>query len=298
MNPGNYRLIITDYITPLEQLAASLLSEKKVRLFIKREDLIHPYISGNKWRKLKYNLIKANHDQKTTLLTFGGAFSNHIYAVAAAGKEFGFKTIGIIRGERIVPFNPILSFAVSCGMELNFIAREEYIHKEEPDFIRQLRHKLGDFYLLPEGGTNILAVKGCAEVVCEISIDYDYLCCPCGTGGTLAGLIAGANGKNMLLGFSVLKGMNDLEEKIESLVNDFSGNEYFNWSISHDYHFGGYARVNKTLLSFIDNFKKCHNMGLDTVYMGKMMFGIYNLIQNDFFKPNSTIVALNTGGLY
>jgi 1-aminocyclopropane-1-carboxylate deaminase/D-cysteine desulfhydrase-like pyridoxal-dependent ACC family enzyme len=209
--------------TPLQEIHSRLFETRHVRLFIKRDDLIHPPISGNKWRKLKYNVLEAKDQQKKTLLTFGGAYSNHIFAVAAAGKIYGFDTIGIIRGEKAESLNKTLSFALDCGMLLHFISRNDYRKKDDPAFIDRLRRTFGDFYFLPEGGTNLLAVKGCAEIDSEFDIEYDYLCCPCGTGGTLAGLIVGNNGKKSLLGFSALKGMTDLDLKIETLVYEYSG---------------------------------------------------------------------------
>ncbi|MEP7128682.1 MAG: pyridoxal-phosphate dependent enzyme [Chitinophagales bacterium] len=282
-------------VTPLQQLSDPLFEEKHVVVFMKRDDLIHPQISGNKWRKLKYNLQEAREKNYQTLLTFGGAYSNHIYAVAAAGKEFGFKTIGIIRGEKVLPLNQTLSFASDHGMMLQFISREDYRQKENDDFIEKLRHEFGNFYLLPEGGTNTLAVKGCKEIVDEISIPYDYICTAVGTGGTLAGLIAGSNHQLHVVGFSVLKGMMDIEEKTERLLFEFCGARFSNWTINHDYHFGGYAKANEELFTFIDQFKDQHHITLDPVYTGKMMFGIYDLIRKDYFSKHATIIALNTG---
>ncbi|MBK9731893.1 MAG: 1-aminocyclopropane-1-carboxylate deaminase/D-cysteine desulfhydrase [Chitinophagaceae bacterium] len=284
-------------ITPLQQLNDTLFEEKQVRVFIKRDDLIHPQISGNKWRKLKYNLKAAKEQGHHKLLTFGGAYSNHIYAVAAAGKASGFETIGIIRGEKVLPLNQTLTFASEQGMQLQFISREEYKQKEKDDFIDALRREFGNFYLLPEGGTNTLAVKGCSEIVDEITIDCDYLCCACGTGGTLAGLIAGANGKNKVLGFSALKGMNELDQKITTLVNNLSGKTYSNWLVNHNFHFGGYAKMPEELQLFIQGFHSKHSILLDPVYNSKMMFGIYDLIKNNFFERDTAIVALHTGGL-
>jgi 1-aminocyclopropane-1-carboxylate deaminase len=284
-------------ITPLHEIRDELLLQKKVRLFIKRDDIVHSTISGNKWRKLKYNLQEAKGQKKKTLLTFGGAFSNHIHAVAAAGKEYGFYTIGIIRGEEITGDNATLTFARECGMQLHFISREVYRQKEEQSFIEKLHPTFGDFYLLPEGGTNVLAVKGCAEIPAEISIDYHYLCCACGTGGTLAGLIAGNKDGKKVVGFSVLKGMKDLEEKITKLLSDFAGKSYDNWSVNHDYDFGGYAKWNDDLIHFIKDFHSSHQILLDPVYTGKMLFGIFDLIVKNYFPGGSTIVAIHTGGL-
>ena len=176
--------------SPIQEIKDNLLESKRIQLFIKRDDLIHPLVSGNKWRKLKYNLLAAKEAEQSTILTFGGAFSNHIYATAAAGKVFGFKTIGIIRGEKITPLNPTLAFAEQSGMELHFITRSDYRKKDRPDFQQTLRQQFGDFYLVPEGGTNTLAMKGCAELVEEVARQLpelpDYWCAACGTGGTVS----------------------------------------------------------------------------------------------------------------
>ena len=203
--------------TPLQQIENNLLKIKKIKLYIKREDLNHPTIQGNKYRKLKYNLTAAKSEGKTTLLTFGGAFSNHIFAAAAAGKAFDFQTVGVIRGERIEPLNPTLKYAETNGMTLHFVNRSAYRNKNEADFIQDLKQQFGDFYLLPEGGSNALAVKGCAEIVDEIKIDFDAICSPVGTGGTLAGVILGTKNEAKVLGFPALKGGDFLKDEIEKL---------------------------------------------------------------------------------
>jgi 1-aminocyclopropane-1-carboxylate deaminase/D-cysteine desulfhydrase-like pyridoxal-dependent ACC family enzyme len=284
-------------LSPLLEIYDTLFNDKNIRLLIKRDDLLHPIISGNKFRKLKYNIWQAKKDGQKRLLTFGGAYSNHIHAVAAAGKQWGFETIGIIRGERNYPLNDTLSFASKCGMKIYYISREEYRRKIEAEFIEQMHNNFGEFYLLPEGGSNLLAVKGCAEIVREISVPYDCLCCPCGTGATMAGLIAGSHGEKAVLGFSVLKGMRDLEENVAQWVVKYCGKEVINWNIIHEYHFGGYAKVNPSLFSFINDFHLKHNILLDPVYTGKMIFGIFDLNRKDYFRGGSTIIAIHTGGL-
>ncbi|WP_439880526.1 1-aminocyclopropane-1-carboxylate deaminase/D-cysteine desulfhydrase [Pontibacter sp. MBLB2868] len=282
---------------PLQQVHDQLLADHKIALWVKREDLLHPHISGNKWRKLKYNLQEAGHLSKDTLLTFGGAYSNHIAATAAAGKEFGFKTIGMIRGEEHLPLNPTLSFAVSCGMQLHYITRERYRQKNEPTFLNELATHFEQPYIIPEGGTNTLAVKGCSEITEEINIDYDYICCASGTGGTLAGIIAGQQGEQQVLGFPALKGGSFLKEEIEQLVLAYNGQAYPNWKLITDYHFGGYAKVKPELLAFMRTFQEQHNIPLEPVYTGKMFFGLYDLIERGFFPENSKIIAIHTGGL-
>ena len=263
------------------------------QVYMKPEYLIHPFISGNKYRKLKYNLIEAKRLKKKTLLTFGGAFSNHLAAVASAGKEFEFETIGIVRGEELyskVDSNPTLSFARSCGMRLKFVTRQAYKQKTTDDFLLRLSEEFGDFYLIPEGGTNALAVKGCEEILTVHDRSYDYVCCPVGTGGTISGLIKSSFPHQKILGFPALKG-DFLQEEIAKFVT------VENWELITNYHFGGYAKVDDELISFINRFKQSHNIPLDPVYTGKMMYGIYDLIERGYFPEGSKILAIHTGGL-
>jgi 1-aminocyclopropane-1-carboxylate deaminase/D-cysteine desulfhydrase-like pyridoxal-dependent ACC family enzyme len=283
--------------TPLQKIQHPLLQERQVALYIKREDLLHPEISGNKWRKLKYNLQEAKRLQHHTLLTFGGAYSNHIAATAAAGKAYGFATIGIIRGEEHLPLNPTLRFATSCGMQLQYISREKYKQKADPAFLQELSEQYGGPYILPEGGTNSLAVKGCTEIVQDIAIGYDYVCCASGTGGTLAGIIAGLAGEKQVLGFPALKGGAFLEEDIKQLVYSYSSRDFSNWRLITDYHFGGYAKVKPELLAFMQAFQHQHHIPLDPIYTGKMLYGLFDLIRKGYFPKSSRIVAIHTGGL-
>jgi 1-aminocyclopropane-1-carboxylate deaminase len=260
---------------------------------IKREDLIHPFVSGNKFRKLKYNLLQAKTENHDTLLTFGGAFSNHIAAVAFAGKENGFKTIGIIRGDELagkVTENPTLSFAQNCGMQLEFISREEYRLKSEVSFIENLKQKFGSFYLIPEGGTNDLAIKGCQEILTPEDADFDYICCSIGTGGTISGIINSVLPHQKVLGFPALKG-DFLKEEICNFVQ----NE--NWELLTDYHFGGYGKVNEALIEFINQFYTENQIPLDPIYTGKMVFGVIDLIQKNYFPAGSKILLIHTGGI-
>jgi 1-aminocyclopropane-1-carboxylate deaminase len=260
---------------------------------IKREDLIHPFVSGNKFRKLKYNLLQAKTENHDTLLTFGGAFSNHIAAVAFAGKEKGFKTIGIIRGDELagkVAENPTLSFAQNCGMQLEFISRKEYRLKSEVSFIENLRQNLGSFYLIPEGGTNDLAIKGCQEILTPEDADFDYICCSIGTGGTISGIINSVLPHQKVLGFPALKG-DFLKEEICNFVQ----NE--NWELITDYHFGGYGKVNEELIQFINQFYTENQIPLDPIYTGKMVFGVIDLIQKNYFPAESKILLIHTGGI-
>lgn len=264
-----------------------------VDLYIKREDKIHPFISGNKYRKLKYNLQEAQKLKHDTLLTFGGAYSNHIAAVAAAGNEFGFKTIGIIRGEELmdkINENPTLQFAQSQGMQFKFVSRSAYRDKEKRSFLNELKQQFGDFYLVPEGGTNTLAVKGCEEILKTEDDMFDYICCAVGTGGTISGLIQASKEHQKILGFPALKG-----EFLSTNISKFVTKN--NWELITDYHFGGYAKVTKELIDFINQFKQEHNIPLDPVYTGKLMFGVIKMIEANYFKRNAKILVIHTGGL-
>ena len=266
-------------------------------VFLKREDLIHPTISGNKWRKLKYNLVEACDSGNDTLLTFGGAYSNHIHAVSSASKIFDFKSIGVIRGEQYLPLNPTLNFASNNGMRLHYVNRENYRKKTEKAFTKELNNLFGSFYLIPEGGTNKLAVKGCTEIIQQINIDYDFIATACGTGGTISGLICGLEGKKNVIGIPVLKGGGFLNEDISHLVKTYSNQNYTNWSLNLNYHFGGYAKISKNLILFMNEFEKTNHIRLDPVYTAKLLFGINSMILNNEFPGGSTIIVLHTGGL-
>ncbi|HWB62523.1 MAG TPA: pyridoxal-phosphate dependent enzyme [Chitinophagales bacterium] len=283
--------------SPLQEITDSLLTEKGVRLFIKRDDLIHPEIQGNKWRKLKYNLLEARMNGINTLLTFGGPFSNHIYALAAAAKLFHFKAIGIIRGEEPEVLSPTLQYAAGCGMDLHYMDRESYRQKDEPANLESLRVQIGNFYLVPEGGTNNFALEGVAEIIEETGTGFDYICTACGTGGTLAGLVAALKGDKKAIGFSSLKGEDTLTAKVNGLVEEFAGKRYNNFSVNFDYNFGGYAKVNPALIDFIKGFKQKYDIQLEPVYTGKMFYGIFDLIRKDYFPEGAAIMAVHTGGL-
>jgi len=307
-------LNLTRYIadSPLQKLHGSLLDKANVELYVKRDDLIHPQFGGNKWRKLKYNLIHARENHFDTLLTFGGAWSNHIYATAAAGKHFGFNTIGLIRGEPHSPLNATLSFARKCGMQLHYVDRVRYRLKNEAAFLNDIKQQFGNVYILPEGGSNTLALEGCKEIVQEISSElskpFDVICCASGTGATLAGLaLAIETEKNTLqlptveqraIGFSALKGGEFLVTEINNFLasrnTDLSIN---NWHIETGFHFGGYAKINDELMHFMQEFQSRYNIALDAVYTAKMFYGLFELIKSGTFKPGTVIVAVHSGGL-
>jgi 1-aminocyclopropane-1-carboxylate deaminase len=302
--------------SPLQRIEDERLEAHQIRLFIKRDDLLHPFpkesgflastVSGNKFRKIKYNAIEMQRLGKSGMITFGGAFSNHIHAAAAAGQLLGIPTIGIIRGERPAVLNTTLTFAETCGMTLHFISRSAY--RDKNLVFKELENQYPNYYWLPEGGTNNFALKGASEIVPEIITQLDaqpdYICLACGTGGTTAGIISAAATLPKpinVLSFSALKG-DFLEKDVFQLLNGlntegalFEPNTH--WSIQNNYHFGGYAKWTLALVDFINDFKTKHGIPLDPIYTGKMLFGVFDLIEKGAFKKNTTIVAVHTGGL-
>ncbi|SKB93114.1 1-aminocyclopropane-1-carboxylate deaminase/D-cysteine desulfhydrase [Dyadobacter psychrophilus] len=282
--------------TPIQELSNAITEKAGIRLYIKRDDLIHSTVSGNKWRKLKYNLLEAQSQGQRRLLTFGGAFSNHLYAVAAAGKALGFETIGIVRGEEIVEkLSPTLMFCKEQGMNLQFVSRAEYKLRNEADYLQKLAAKFSNPFIIPEGGTSAFALQGVAEMLPEINAQLsqipDYIAVAAGTGGTAAGLLSvGAN----VLAFSALKGGAFLKEDIKALLN---GRHSGDLQLFTEYHFGGYAKYDEELITFMNEFKRKFDIQLEQVYTAKMFFGLFDLIRKNNFQKGQTIVALHTGGL-
>lgn len=284
-----------------------------VKLWVLRLDTIDPYAGGNKYFKLKYNLEEAKKQGHTKILTFGGAWSNHLAAMAAiVNGEKGMGVIAIVRGEEPKEYSGTLKFCKEKGVRLHFVSREDYRRKSEPEFIQELKNKFGNFYLLPEGGSNELAVKGCREILNYINIDFDYVCCPVGSGGTIAGIASGLKEYQKALGFPAIKDAKYLEEIIYGLMTPLSplgatsplipiaiGREkpMHPPDLQYEYHFGGFAKNTPELISFKKEFEKQNRFELDYIYTSKMFYGIYDLIKKNFFKPNSTVIAIHTGGL-
>ena len=282
----------------IEEIFLPELRAKEVRLFVKREDALHPVISGNKYRKLFYNIAFAKKKGYSKLLTFGGAFSNHILATAGAGFEFGFKTVGIIRGEELgvdiektLLNNETLRRAKDYGMQFEFISRSDYKEKSSQSFLLTLKQKYPNAYILPEGGTNDKAIQGCEEILNEHTEDFEFVCCAVGTGGTISGIINSSSKHQQVLGFPALKG--------DFLENEIKGNKVNknNWEIIPDYHFGGYAKINEELITFNNNFFNTSGVLLDPVYTGKMFYGIVDMVNKDKFAKGTKILAIHTGGL-
>lgn len=288
---------------PLIEIFEDFLKEKNIRLYVLREDLIHPEISGNKWRKLKYNIQEAKNQGFSKLVTYGGAYSNHIAATAAAGRDYGIETIGIIRGEETLPLNNTLQIAANNGMKFKYVSRSFYRNnKYNSTFLEELKHEFGDFYLVPEGGSNAFAVKGCTEIKNNIIVNFDVITCANGTGGTIAGIIASLDNSKEIIGFPALKGGEFLVNDIQRLLNEYSlkfdaAIENNNWKLNTDFHFGGYGKINNELVDFVNEFNYKHNIPLDLIYTGKMMFGIYQTIKTTNQLNGRKIVVVHTGGL-
>jgi len=281
--------------TPVQEIHHQILENAGVSLFVKREDLCHPLVSGNKWWKLKYNLAEAQAQNKPAILTFGGAFSNHIYATAAAAKALNLKSIGVIRGEATDPLNPTLRFAVEQGMELHYVSREDYRRKNDPQFLEQLQQRFRNCYIVPEGGSNALAVKGCEEFAKTLPNDIEVICLASGTGGTAAGIINGLPLGKQVIAFPALKGGSFLQHDIEAWLNHSTA--HASWQIETRFHFGGYAKQTPELIDFIKDFAKNTGIMLDVVYTSKMMFGLFERIKEKSFPKGSRILAIHTGGL-
>jgi len=280
--------------SPVEELKSDFLSEHKVQLFVKRDDLIHPEISGNKWRKLKYNIEEAKRLEKDTLLTFGGAFSNHLIATAVAAKGFNLKSIAVVRGERAEKLSDTLKECEVNGMQLHFVSRAVYREKETVGFLNELEELFGSFFLVPEGGGNELGKKGCEEVLSEVNESFDVVCCAAGTGTTAAGLYNSIHREKLFV-FPVLKGMDFEKEEIFSHSEAQSKTEQLHFF--KDYHFGGYAKINDELIDFCRTFYASYGMKLDLVYTAKMFYGIFDLIKKGHFGARDKLLAIHTGGL-
>jgi 1-aminocyclopropane-1-carboxylate deaminase len=286
----------------LQPIPHPVAISRGVRLLLWRDDLLNPDLPGNKARKLKYNLVAAREQGHTRLLTFGGAYSNHLAAVAAAGRLHGFDTIGLVRGEEHTPLNPTLARCVADGMQLHYLDRTTYRRRAEPAFLADMQQQLGPAYLLPEGGTNTLALRGAAELIGELRqhTDFDAVAVAAGTGGTLAGMALGLAEDNYpahVLGIAALKGADFLRTEVDALTQAAIGQTLTNYELHLSYHFGGYAKLPPELRTFIRQFEAEFGILLDPIYTGKLLFGVLDLIERGHFAVGSTVVAVHTGGL-
>ncbi len=295
--------------SPVEELRAPEFEAAGLRLFVKRDDLLAwapgSALCGNKWRKLKYNLIAAREQGLNHLITFGGAYSNHLAAVAEAAHVLGFTSTGIVRGEETLPLNPTLRFARDCGMALRYVSRQAYRNKPEADFLPVLGINPDGAYVIPEGGTNSLALPGCRELAKEIfqQSDPDYIAVAYGTGGTLAGIASGLEGRCTALGVSVLRG--GASDAIASNGQERGWSDGIATPARSDgiavvltgYHHGGYAKWTPELIAFIRRFKSEHGIALDPVYTGKLFYALSDLTAKGYFPRGSTVLVVHTGGL-
>ena len=319
---------------PLQQINSEIARHAGVDLYVLRLDLMHPWVNGNKWFKLKYNLLEAKEKNLTTLLTFGGAYSNHIYATAAAGNLFGFRTIGVIRGEERLPLNPTLSFAVQQGMQLVYLNRQMYRQRNTAALEEYLRQSFSEVFIIPEGGSNLNGVRGCTEIVTDAmptvvteqfdrltvslcdalskslgrsagyAYAFDHICVACGTATTIAGIALSLHERQRAIAFPVLKNGAFLAQEIESLLTNYLASDLptpssspASWELMCDYHFGGYAKVNDELLVFSQQFRKEHGVPLDYVYTAKMFYGVMDLLKQGFFCRGDSLLLVHTGGL-
>jgi 1-aminocyclopropane-1-carboxylate deaminase len=297
----------------IQTLNSAFLQKRDIALAVLRLDQIHPQISGNKWFKLKLNIEAIQQAGHSTVLSFGGAWSNHLAALANAGKLMGFDTIGVVRGEIDDPGNPVLAHLRSQGMRLHSVTRTDYRLKAEPEFLHALRQRFGDFYLLPEGGSNDLAVVGCREIVDYLHWQYPsrrhLLALACGTGATLAGIVLGLAAREQTttraLGIAVLKAPGYLEREVSGWLSHFaaglpvnsSSDSGVRWAISDDYHCGGYARRNRELDAFLQCFAEQCAVPVEPVYTGKLAYGLYRAICQGQIEPGTEVIAIHTGGL-
>ncbi len=285
-------MLTFDFYSPEEEIFHPLYKEKKVRVFVKRDDLIHPYISGNKWRKLKYPLAEAKRGNMRRLVTFGGAWSNHLLATACAGAKFGFQTYGFVRGEAVD--NPVLKLCLLFGMQLTFVDRTSY--QDKKGLFDQHFGNDHQAFFIDEGGYSTLAAKGCSELITQLKHTYDCIFCACGTGATAAGLLIGlqqAHLQTELHAVPVLKG----GQFIERAIMDLGVAIDKRFHIHLDYHFGGYAKTKPELIAFVKQFSQHMGILIEPTYTGKMFFALHDLLQNDQISEGQCILLVHTGGL-
>lgn len=286
--------------SPIQQIFHPDLADTGTELWIKRDDLIHEEVSGNKWRKLKHYVEKAKG--RDGIVTFGGAYSNHIAATAATGRLLGIETIGIIRGDELCPSsNHTLSKANSDGMRLLFVTREEYGFRDQLAYHKQIKQEYGNVVVVPEGGAGYEGIVGATEII-RGHDDFDVVVVSCGTGTTLTGILISLKSHQHVIGFSALKG-GDIKEEVCRMIGEYfldksiEGDYLDAFSIFDEYHFGGYAKVDSILIDFMRSFYQHTNIKLDPVYTGKMMFGLFDQLKNNNKYSGKKILAVHTGGV-
>ena len=288
----NYKEFLSEGFSrvTIDEIINKEFTDKQISLSILRLDKIHPYISGNKIFKLKYFLDPESVKVKK-VITFGGAYSNHLVATAYACKELKIESIGIIRGEEPTVLSHSLKMCLKAGMQLKFISRKDYDNKNENSFVQKLKYEYSDFVLIPEGGFDPLGMEGAAEIKSFFGDDFTHIVCAIGTATTIAGLISSSTGEQVI-GINVTK--DDATKRLNFLLKEDSLTNYL---IFTQYNFGGYAKANRHLYDFMNDLFNKYNIPTDFVYTAKMMFGVFDLIRKDHFKPGSKILCIHTGGL-
>jgi 1-aminocyclopropane-1-carboxylate deaminase len=273
-----------------QKIELPLFAHKQVEVWMKRDDLLHPFVSGNKYRKLKHLAANALQQGKKHLVTFGGAYSNHLVATASAGAALGLKTTAILRGDEKLT-NPMLSICQLYGMALKQVSREEYRNKNAA--FAKFFNTGDDVYRIEEGGYSALGAKGCEDLIAELTQTYQHIFCAVGTGTTLAGLVNGATDATTVNGIVVLKGAEYIKGEIDALLTRPKS-----YTLHHNFYYGGYGKFDKEIMGFIRGFARQTGVLLDPVYTAKLMMGLTQLIQQDYFAPGTNILAIHTGGLW
>jgi 1-aminocyclopropane-1-carboxylate deaminase/D-cysteine desulfhydrase len=295
---GNFGLHF-DVLPEIQPLKLQVANEKLLTLDCLRLDKIHPFVSGNKWYKLKHHILEAQEAGKSALLSFGGGYSNHLHALAFVGNQLQFKTIGIVRGEPSEALNPTLQDCVDWGMELHWVDRQEYRKISSQESIHSYADRYYDAWVIPEGGAGRQGILGIQSLFNSLHhaglMNYDLIACAVGSGATLAGIIQANVGNAQCVGFSALKGAHDLEVRVERQLA--AAKRINSWRICHDYHFGGFAKINARLTSFISDMHTRHDFLLDPIYTGKMMYGLAEYLHQGRIKAGARVLAVHTGGL-
>jgi len=284
-------------IAAIETIHSPIIDNAGISFRALRLDQCCPDLSGNKWFKLKYNLQEARHKGFSRILSFGGCYSNHLHALALAGKHQGVETIGVVRGEQTDPLNKTLKDAVAAGMQLHFVTRSDYRRRYDDDFLADLEQQFGPVYIVPEGGNNLLGAKGCSEILQPFLEErFDTVAIPCGTGNTLAGVIASLPETTRALGIAVLKGESFLKQDVKYLLEAMNAPDFQNWQIDFRFHGGGYAKYGRELARFVKTFSRDY-FAIEPVYSGKLFWGLFKMIEAGEFVRGTRLLAIHTGGM-
>ena len=275
-----------------QQIFSERYLNNEIEVFIKRLDLIDPFISGNKLFKLKHNVDRALLEKKNMLITFGGAFSNHILATAAYAKKKNIDCLAIVRGEEYSELNPLLTLAKEYGMNFCFVSRKEYAKRNDNNYVSELIRKYKKAFIVPEGGNNKLGVSGAEEILEKQDKSFDYIICPIGTGATLSGIVNSSKKTQKVIGFNCINDTKDINKNIYQKTNKN------NWEIINEFNFGGFAKFDNLLTEYLKKFKLNYKITLDLNYTAKMFFGFEKLIERRYFQRKSKILLIHTGGIY